>query len=139
MKYLLDTCVLSEFVKKRQSNEVRQWFSVNSEDCFISVVSIGEIQKGIAKLDDSRRRKAIETYLKIDLIPFFADRLLGADMAAFMAWGELLGSAEKAGRPLSVVDALIAAIAQVNGMVVVTRNTADFLRCGVDTINPWQD
>ncbi len=95
--------------------------------------------KGSAKLDDSKRGKAIETYLKMELMPFFAGRLLGADVAVFTAWGDLLGAAEKAGRPLPVVDALIAALAQVNDMTVVTRNTADFLAYGVDTINPWQD
>ncbi len=139
MKYLLDTCVLSEFIRKKQNDEVRQWFAMNSDACFISVVSVGEIQKGIAKLDDSRRKKAIETYLTAQLIPFFAGKILDADIAVFTAWGDLLGGAEKAGQPLPVIDALLAAIAQVNGMAVVTRNSADFVRCGVRVVNPWQD
>lgn len=139
MKYLLDTCVLSEFVKNKQSDDVRQWFYLHSDACFISVVSIGEIQKGIAKLNDSKRKKAIETHLKKELIPFFAGKILNADIDVFTVWGEMLGNGERTGQPLPVVDALVAAIAQTNRMVVVTRNTADFLRCGVKTINPWKD
>jgi hypothetical protein len=109
----------------------------NDEALFVSVISIGEILKGISLLRDGSRRRALEAWLKT-LEHDYGDRLLSIDLETSRLWGELTAAAQKAGRVVHATDGLIAATALRHGLHVMTRNTADFEPTGVLLLNPWQ-
>ncbi len=139
MRALLDTCVLSELRKPRVDTGVRQAVDeIPDDDLFVSVISIGEIAKGIALLDDSRRRRELQSWLQT-LERDYAARILQVDRDTAHIWGELTAAARKNGRIISVSDGLIAAIARRHGLHVMTRNVADFEPTGAMLINPWTD
>lgn len=139
MSFLLDTTVISELVKKEPHKAVLAWFDDHDEDAlYLSVVTIGELEKGIAKLPASLRRGRLQTWGRRDLAARFANRLLPVDIHVATRWGTLTGDAERRGFSLPVIDSLIAATALEHGFSVVTRNIADFERCGVACIDPWK-
>jgi toxin FitB len=139
VSWLLDTCALSEYVKKAPAPAVIQWLDEQDEaSLFLSVVSVGEIEKGILKLRaaDTRRSQKLTAWLgKVE--QRFAGRILPLDAAALHAWAQLSATAELAGRKLPVMDGLIMATAQCHGLTVVTRNTEDF-RSYQQVFDPWQ-
>ena len=138
MTYLLDTCALYELVKPNRDDGLIAWLATRSEEgLFTSVVSLGEITKGLARLTDDFGRRRIRKWIDGELKPRFGDRLLGIDAATAEVWGELCGEAERRGAPLPVMDAWIAAIARVHQLTVVTRNVAEMERCGATVVNPW--
>ncbi len=138
MSFLLDTSVVSELVKKSPHLPVLKWIGEQDEtSLYLSVVTIGEIEKGIARLPASARRSRLQSWVRRDLIGRFGERLLAVDVRAATRWGTLTGESERRGVPLPVIDNLIAATALVHGFAVVTRNVADFERCGVACVNPW--
>lgn len=138
MRYIVDTCVVSEAVRERPSSRVLDWLqSTPEEELALSVVTLGELRKGIARLPASRRRHALETWLAQDVRQRFSGRLLPITDDVALAWGELAGRAATAGRALAVLDGLIAATAQVHELVVVTRNVRDFQAAGVQVHDPW--
>lgn len=108
------------------------------EDLFLSVLTLGELEKGIAKLASSSRRAELETWVRLDLTRRFDGRLLpiGPEVAA--RWGSMAGIAEAQGNPLPVIDGLIAATGLHHDLVVVTRNVDDLERCGARCLNPWR-
>jgi predicted nucleic acid-binding protein len=135
---LLDTSVISELVKKAPHPPVLKWVGDQNEDSlYLSVVTIGELEKGIARLPVSPRRSRLQTWVRRDLADRFGDRVLPIDIRIAARWGVLTGEAEKRGRPLPVIDSLIAATALEHGFSIVTRNVNDFERCGVACLNPW--
>jgi toxin FitB len=137
VKVLLDTCVLSELRRPRGHPGVRQAVdSLDDESLFVSVISIGEIFKGITLLRESQKKRALETWLQI-LERYYADRLLPIDLETSRIWGELTAAAQKAGRAVHAADGLIAATALRHGLRVMTRNTADFEPTGALLLNPW--
>jgi len=139
VRVLLDTCVLSELRNPKVHPRVRQAVDAcNEEDLFISVISIGEILKGISLLRESSKRRALETWLKI-LERDYGDSLLSIDLETSRLWGELTAAAQKAGWVVLATDGLIAATALRHGLHVMTRNTADFEPTGVLLVNPWED
>lgn len=139
MNFLLDTCVVSELVSKRPDPSVVDWVdSVDPERVYLSVITLGEIQKGIEKLRDPRRREALESWLHDELLVRFRDRLAVLDAAISLQWGTLTGRLEAQGTPMPGVDSLIAATALHGRFVLVTRNESDFLRSGVQILNPWK-
>jgi len=137
MKVLLDTCVLSELRRAQANPGVRQAVeSLESEELFLSVLSVGEITKGIAVLTESRKKRALQAWLQA-MEHQFADRVLPVDLETSHIWGELTAAAQKEGRIVPASDGLIAATALRHGLHVMTRNTEDFESTGVLLLNPW--
>lgn len=137
MAYLLDTCALSEFTKPKPSLSVDAWFAKIPEGAdFVSVLTLGELEKGIAKLATSRRRASLEKWFG-DLRDRFDGRILVVDEPVALEWGRITARGELAGSSLPSIDALIAATAIVHGLAVVTRNTSDIARTGAPIIDPW--
>ena len=137
MRVLLDTCVLSELRRPKGHAGVRRAVdALTDESLFLSVVSIGEIVKGIALLRDSPHKRSLQAWLQT-LERHYADRLLPIDLATSRIWGELTAAAQKAGRTVPGTDGLIAATARRHSLHVMTRNTADFEATGAMLVNPW--
>ena len=138
MKWLLDTCVLSELSRKRPDPNVMAWMeSVQDDLLFISVLTIGELRKGIAASPDPARRESLRQWLESDVLEPFSDTLLPVDAAIAERWGDICGEAERTGRKRPAIDALLAATALVHGLTVVTRNVADFAGTGAAVFNPF--
>lgn len=139
MKYLLDTCLISELVKKEPNPAVLAWLDAQDEQTlFLSVLNLGELQKGVNKLSDGAKKDTLDAWLRHDLVERFSNRILAVDQETALCWGRLQGEAERKGQKLPVMDSLIAATAAVHGMLVVTRNTKDLERCGAQVCNPWE-
>ncbi len=138
MRVLLDTCVLSELRRPKGHTGVRRAVdAIDSEDLFVSVISTGEIAKGIALLRESQHKRALEAWLQ-SLERYYSARLLPVDLETSHIWGELTASTQKLGRPLPALDGLIAATARRHGLYVMTRNTGHFESTGVLLLNPWE-
>ena len=138
MKYLLDTCVISELANRRPNPDVIGWLGRQSpESLYLSFVTVGEIKKGIAKRGGDARAVALEKWLQMDILDSFADRILPVDRAVSLEWGRICGDAERMGRKRPAVDVLIAATALVHGMKLVTRNVDDMAGMGVPILNPF--
>lgn len=135
MSYLLDTNVLSELRRKTPDAAVLEWFARRpASTLYLSVLTFGELRKGIEGVLDAKRRMALTDWLEIDLAAFFAGRILPVDAQVADRWGRLLSAA---GRPLPAIDSLLAASAAQHGLSMVTRNSRDFADLGLDVINPW--
>lgn len=138
MRFLLDTCVISELVRPRPDERVLGWIdAVDEAGLFLSSLTLGELEKGISKLPVSARRDQLRDWLERDLAARFSTRILPVDAAVALVWGRLQGEAEGAGMKLPVIDSLLAATAACHQLTLVTRNVADFARCGVPLLNPW--
>jgi toxin FitB len=138
VSWILDTCVLSELVRPRPKASVVRWIGERDEgDLFLSVITIGELEKGIAKLQDSTNRATLEQWVRRDLADRFRGRLLVIDAGVAARWGALVGVSEARGQRLPVMDSLIAATSLQNDLTIVTRNTDDLERCGARCFNPW--
>ncbi|MCV3216128.1 type II toxin-antitoxin system VapC family toxin [Plectonema radiosum NIES-515] len=138
MTYLLDTCLISELVAKHPNQKVLDWLDAQApKTLYISIITIGEIAKGISKITASKRKESLTKWLNETLPSRFKDRILGIDFSTMVLWGNLVGQLEQNGRPLPAMDSLIAAIAIHNSLSLVTRNEKDFAGTGVVIINPW--
>ncbi len=136
MSYLLDTNVLSELRRKTPNPDVVDWFSQRpAMTLYLSVLTLGELRKGIENLADVVRRSAMLDWLESDLPSFFSGRILAVDLPVAERWGSLLAHA---GRPLPAIDSLLAATALQHGLRMVTRNERDFDVPGLEVINPWK-
>jgi predicted nucleic acid-binding protein len=139
MNYLLDTCVLSEFTRHQPEEKVVEWIrAINEEMLFISVITIGEIQNGIERLPESHRKTELLVWMNNKLIKRFEQRIIPIDTPTMLIWGSLTARMKSAGKPLGAMDSLIIASALYNNFIIVTRNTQDFLPCGVSVLNPWE-
>lgn len=139
MNYLLDTCVISELIKARPATRVVEWVrSINDNFMFLSVLTIGEIHKGIHKLPASEKRSSLKKWVSKDLCQRFDNRIIPISMKVARIWGDIQGNAEKHGKKIPVVDSLIAATAIAHDLTVITRNTADMEKSGVPIHNPWE-
>lgn len=135
MSYLIDTCALSELVSARPDENVISWFeSMPQEGLHLSVLSLGEIRKGVEKMPQGRRRNQILSWLEYDLPLWFENRMLPVDNHVADEWGRLLSKVE---RTFPAIDSLIAATALYHRLTVVTRNVKDFDLPSVETLNPW--
>jgi hypothetical protein len=138
VSWLLDTCVVSELVRPRPKASVVSWILDRDEDeLFLSVITIGELAKGIARLPVSPKRIALEQWVRRELADRFRGRLLAVDTSVAARWGALVGASEVRGQPLPVIDSLIAATSLHHDFTVVTRNSDDLERCGARCFNPW--
>ena len=139
MKVLLDTCVISETTRPKGARSVREHIAaLRSEDTFLSVVTIGEIAHGIARLASGRKKAALETFL-LGLEQDFGSRILEVDVQTARIWGETTAAAKQRGKSIPIPDGLIAATAIRHGLHVMTRNVSDFEGTGAMIINPWED
>lgn len=138
MKYLLDTCVISELVKQTPNVKVLDWLGRQSSDSlYVSFITVGEIKKGIVKRGGDLCAQRLARWLNEEILGTFADRILPVDKEVSMEWGRICGDAERVGRRRPAIDALIAATASVHSMTLVTRNVDDMTGMGVPILNPF--
>ena len=138
MRYLLDTNVISELVARQPDPAVLAWIeALDQTVVYLSVITIGEIHRGIERLPESAKRDRLRTWLTNDLLVRFGDRIAPIDVGVMMAWGSMVARLIGEGRPLSAMDSLIAAQAIHHGYSLVTRNESDFSHTGVTVMNPW--
>ena len=136
MSYLLDTNVLSELRRKTPNPAVSAWFATRpATSLYLSVLTLGELRKGIDGVKDAARRLALSDWLQTEMSMFFMGRVLSIDEHVADRWGQLVAAA---GRPLPAIDSLLAATALVHGLSMVTRNAKDFEGLGLEVINPWR-
>ncbi len=139
MKYLLDTCVISELVKTKPNKKVVSWITKNDEvNFYLSSLTFGELYKGISKLPVSKRRKKLSQWIEHDLKERFTGKIFDIDLLVAKTWGEVQGASEAAGTPMSAIDGLIAATALTHDLTVVTRNVTDMQQSGATLLNPWK-
>ena len=138
MKYLLDTCVVSELIKKSPNAKVVSWLQHQDEaDLYLSVLTFAEIEKGIAKAPSQAHKQKLRAWLDDDLRRRFDGRIIPVDLQAAIKWGAVQGGLEKQGKMMPVMDSLIAISALVYNCTVVTRNTSDMVHSGVELLDPW--
>jgi len=138
--FLLDANVISELTRPAPESRVTGWLdSVDESVLFLSVLTLGEIRKGLRNLAPGQRRARLESWLTTELTARFAGRLLSVDAAIADHWGQLAGDAQRRGTPLPVIDGLLAATALHHHLIMVTRNIQDFAGHGIDSFNPWEE
>ena len=137
--YLVDTNIISESLRPQPDANVAAWME-STEDAlkYLSVATIGEIQKGIDLLADSARKERLHLWVRLDLRIQMGARILPITAEIAEMWGTLSARRQREGRPLSVVDGYLGATALVHGLTVVTRNTRDFEGLGVSVLNPFE-
>ena len=135
MSYLIDTNVLSELRRKAPDPRVVAWLQARPrQSLFLSVLTLGEIRKGLERVPEPARKQALLDWLEVELPNYFVGRVLAIDAATADRWGRLMA---QAARPLPAIDALLAATALHNDLTLVTRNIKDFAGLDVPLINPW--
>lgn len=133
--WLVDTNVISELRRRDPDANVRAWFAQRpATELYLSVLTLGEIRKGVEALADSGRRTELRQWLERELSVFFAERVLSIDAGVAHQWGQLLA---EAGRSLPAIDSLLAATALHHNLVLVTRNLKDVAGLPVKVLNPW--
>ena len=129
--YLLDTCVISELIRAEPSPKVMEWIDgQDEENLYLCVITLGEVEKGISKLEEGRKKMQLQAWLADELMERFNGRIFGITAEVARCWGTM--------RSLPVIDALIAATAITNDLIVVTRNTADMSGSGATLLDPWE-
>jgi predicted nucleic acid-binding protein len=138
--FLLDTNVISELVTRRPEPNVSRWVEDTDETLLhLSVLTLGEIRKGIGGLPQAKRRAELEIWLNKGLRSRFAGRILPIDAAVADRWGRVAAQARSKNIQLPVIDGLLAATALEHDLTFVTRNTADVAGTGVLVLNPWEN
>ncbi|MHB1016254.1 MAG: PIN domain-containing protein [Desulfurivibrionaceae bacterium] len=139
MRYLLDTCVISELAKPEPNKKVVAWTTQNDEENFyLSSLTFGDLHKGMAKLPPSKRKENLLQWVEHDLKERFKTRIIDITLKVAKQWGETQGISESQGRPMPTMDGLIAATGLAHDLTVVTRNIADMQQSGVSLLNPWE-
>ena len=139
MKYLFDTCVISELVAKHPNPQVVDFVdALDADGVYLSVITIGEIAKGVEKLPKSKRKQDLHLWLKEDLLVRFSGRIVPLDTEVLMQWGVLVARLESKGITLPAIDSLIAATTLTHKLTLITRNVDDFSSTGIEIVNPWE-
>ena len=137
--FLLDTNCISEAVRVNPEPRVLAWIEAADESLlYLSVLTLGEIRKGVAALSPGRRRTKLETWLELELRARFSGRILSIDAEVADRWGLLAAAARRQGKALSVIDGLLAATALHHILTIVSRNVSDFANLPVAVVNPWK-
>ncbi|MBD2252784.1 type II toxin-antitoxin system VapC family toxin [Nostoc parmelioides] len=140
MNYILDTNIISELISTQPNQKVIEWLKgLDAKRTFLSVITIGEIRKGIEKLPESLRKKNIQDWFDNELLVQFERRILPLDLSVILLWGELVGELEKKGRKLPPLDSLIAATTKYYNYTLVTRNEKDFDGIEIVVFNPFKE
>ncbi len=140
MNYVLDTDVISELIAKQPNAQVIDWIDhLDPRTVYLTVITIGEIRKGIEKLPASMRKEMLTDWLETDVLLRFHGNILALTTDVMLVWGELTGRLEMEGNSLSAIDSLIAAIALHGQYTLITRNEYDFQYTGISVINPWKE
>lgn len=135
MSYLLDTNVISEIIRVKPNENVIKWFKTISNDAlYMSVLTLGEIRKGVEKVSENTRKEKLRLWLEHDLLEWFGDRILPINQQVADKWGRLQHYAK---HPIPAIDSLIAATALYYDLRLVTRNNKDFQHPDLEIINPW--
>ena len=138
MKYLLDTCFISELVRPKPNVQVLDWLSnADEEAIFISVLTLGELEKGIARIGKTPRRTKLLTWVRRDLTRRFSGCIVAVNEAIATRWGIMMGTSERSGKTLPVIDSLLAATALTHKLTLATRDAGDFPN-DVPIVNPWK-
>ena len=138
MNYLLDTCLLSELAKSNPDKKVVNWvLSENESGFYVSVLTFGELHKGVEKLSKPNEKEELRIWIEEDLKNRFQNRIIGIDLRVSILSGKIKAVAEKNGRPMPVINALIAATGIAHDLTVVTRNGTDMEQSGVKLLSPW--
>ena len=139
MSYLIDTCIISEFVKRKPNNHVRNWFNQQQEtQLFISAISLAEIKKGIYKIKPSQPERALKLQKWLNTLELsFSQRILPINNDILEQWAYLSASMEREGNTLAIMDSLIAATAYHYELTLATRNVNDFNALPLKIINPF--
>lgn len=136
MSYLLDTNILSETIRRAPNKFVLTWLEkIPGEALFVSVLTLGEIRKGVEAVEDKKRREKLRLWLEHELPAWFEGRVLPVDIAVADRWGRIL---TEVGRPVPTIDSLLAATALHHELRLVTRNARDFEYPGLEVINPFK-
>jgi predicted nucleic acid-binding protein len=136
--FLLDTNCISEMVRPKPERRVVEWMEAADETMlYLSVLTVGEIRKGLAGLPQGKRRTRLEAWLELELQARFAGRIVPIDAAIADRWGLIASEAKRKGRGLPVIDGLLAATALHHNLTVVSRNASDFTNAHVPVLNPW--
>ena len=140
MAYLLDTCAISEMVTVKPNPNVLNWFeSQNEKTLYLSIITIGEIEKGIYQLPASKKRILLETWLSDDLVPGFHGRILDINRKLMTTWAKMIANLKTKGITRPSFDSLIEATALHHQLILVTRNVKNFQNSWVTIWNPWED
>ena len=138
MKYLLDTCVISELIKSKPDENLISWLNCQKESSlYLSLLTFGEIEKGIEKASDQIRKQILRLWVEDDLKKCFEGRIIPIDFSIAVEWGRIQGKAELLGKPMPSIDGLIAVSGLVNQCIVVTRNLSDMEQSLAELFNPW--
>jgi len=136
--YLLDTNCISELVRVQPEPRVLAWMEAVDESLLhLSVLTLGEIRKGLAGLSPGKRQTQLEAWLEVELRARFAGRILGIDAGVADRWAVLAAAAKREGRALGAIDGLLAATAWQHNLAIVSRNAQDFAKTRVEVLNPW--
>ncbi len=139
MNYLLDTNVISELISKSPHAGIIEFLNATEEkSLFLSVITLGEIKVGIEKLPDGNKKEKLKNWLEIDLLNRFNERIIDVDLGVMMLWGEIVNRSQSLGRPLPIMDSLIAAQCALNNLTLITRNQKDSENLSLTIINPFK-
>jgi len=140
VSFLLDTSIVSEWVKPRPNPGVIAWLAEVDEDrVYLSVVTLAELRYGVERMAEGRRRKRIEEWLRDELPLRFERRVLPVDNVVAGVWGKIVAQRAVGGRPIGVMDAFIAATAQIHDLTIVTGNASDFEFAVKAIVNPYEE
>jgi len=138
LKYLLDTNIISELISKQPNENVLSFLEKKDEDSiFLSVITIGEIKSGIEKLQDHNKKTTLLIWLHDDLLKRFSGRIVDIDVEIMLEWGKLNQKLKCIGKPMPIMDSLIASTSSIKNFILVTRNEKDFQNIEVNIINPF--